>query len=43
MKWKDSRITKVESFVSQSVCALLCTAETECVFVYRAEKVVAVF
>ena len=49
MKWKDSRITKVESFVSQSVCALLCSAETECVFVfvfvfvYRAEKVVAVF
>ena len=52
MKWKDSRITKVESFVSQSVCALLCSAETECVFVldgsgfvfvYRAEKVAAVF
>ena len=51
MKRKDSRITKVESFAS--LCsALLCSAETECVFVldgsgfvclYWAEKVAAVF
>ena len=51
MRRKDSRITKVESFAS--LCsALLCSAETECVFVldgsgfvfvYRAEKVAAVF